>query len=219
MTFSSEQMMSRFSRIAASAAFISAAALMAGCSSSGDGDSAAASSTRSAPAAAVQPSGATQMYSDAQVQAFVAARTEIQALPPNTDQVRIGQILSTHSLAPDVYNAIATRAQTDQTLSNRIAAVSVGTEFSDAQLQSFIAASTQINPLSQSLATAPAEQQPVIAAQIRSILQTNNLTIEAYNGIAAQAQSDPALAARINALAAPAAPADATAEPPATTPQ
>src|SRR5688572_29177393 len=121
MTFSSEHMMSRFSRIAASAAFISAAALMAGCSSSGDGD-------------------------------IVAARTEIQALPPSTDQARIGQILSTHNLAPDVYNAIATRAQTDQTLSNRIAAVSVGTEFSDAQLQSFIAASTQINPLSQSLA-------------------------------------------------------------------
>jgi hypothetical protein len=159
------------------------------------------------------------MYSDAQVQAFVAARTEIQALPPNTDQARIGQILSTHNLAPDVYNAIATRAQTDQTLSNRIAAVSVGTEFTDAQLQSFIAASTQINPLSQSLAAAPAEQQPVIAAQIRSILQTNNLSIEAYNGIASQAQSDPALAARINALAAPAAPADATTEPPATTPQ
>jgi hypothetical protein len=218
MTFSSEQIMTRLSRIAASAVFVSAAALMAGCSSSNDGDSAAASSTRSAPAAAAQPSGATHMYSDAQVQAFVAARTEIQALPPNTDQTQIAQILSRHSLAPDVYNAIATRAQTDQTLSNRIAAVSVGTEFTDAQLQSFIAASTQINPLSQSLAAAPADQQPVIAAQIRSILQTNNLSIEAYNGIASQAQSDPALAARINALAAPAAPADATAEPPATTP-
>lgn len=211
--------MTRLSRITASAAFITAAALMAGCSSSGDGDSAAASSTRSAAPAAAQPNGETQTYSDAQVQAFVAARDEIQALPPNTDQARIAQILTSHSLAPDVYNAIATRAQTDQDLSNRIAAVSVGTEFSDAQLQSFIAAGTEINPLSQSLATATPEQQTVIAAQIRSILQANNLSIEAYNGIASQAQSDPALAARINALAAPAAPADATAEPPATTPQ
>jgi hypothetical protein len=211
MSFS-ERKMSRFSRFAASAAFISAAALMAGCSSSGDGDSAAASSTRSSAsaAAAAQPAGATQMYSDAQVQAFVAARSEIQALPPNTDQARIGQILSSHSIAPDIYNAIATRAQTDQTLSNRIAAASVGTEFTDAQLQSFIAASTEINPLSQSLAAAPADQQQVIAAQIRAVLQSHNLSIEAYNGIAAQAQSDPALAARINALAAPAAPADAT---------
>ncbi len=150
------------------------------------------------------------MYSDAQVQAFVAARSEIQALPAGTDQARIGQILSSHSIAPDVYNAIATRAQTDQALSNRIAATSVGTEFTDAQLRSFIAASTEINPLSQSLGAATPEQQQAIAAQIRAALQTNNLSIEAYNGIASQAQSDPALAARINALAAPAAPADAT---------
>lgn len=207
--------MSRISRFAARAAFMSAAALIAACSSSGDGDSAAADSARTATAAPAQPSGATQQYTDAQVQAFVAARTEIQALPPNTDQTRISQILSSHSIAPDVYNAIATRAQTDQALSNRIAATSVGTEFTDAQLQSFIRASTEINPLSQSLATAAPEQQQVIAAQIRSILTTNNLSIEAYNGIASQAQSDPALAARINALAAPAAPADAT----TTTPQ
>ena len=57
------------------------------------------------------------------------------------------------------------------------------------------------------------EQRNEAAIQIRTILQQNNLTFEQYNGIATRAQADTALAARLNALAQPAAPADATTSP------
>jgi hypothetical protein len=146
-------------------------------------------------------------YSDAQVTSFVAARAEIQRLTPgqtaeqqNANQQRIGQILAQNNLAPDVYNAIEAASRTDQALANRIAAASVGTAVTDAQLQSFVAASAEIDPLNRQLATATPEQRTQIAMQIRGSLERNNLTIEAYNGIAARAQTDPALGARIAQL-------------------
>jgi hypothetical protein len=204
--------MSGFSRNAAVAVLIAAASIMAACSSSGSSDSASAAP----PAATSTPA---QAYSDAQVQAFVAARTELQAAGANADQARVSQILQSHNITPTDYNAIQTRAQTDQTLANRISAAAVGTDFTDAQLQSFIAASAAIDPINRTLATATPEQRTEAATQIRTILQQNNLTFEQYNGIAARAQADQTLAARINALRAPAAPADATTEQPATSPQ
>jgi hypothetical protein len=155
------------------------------------------------------------------VQAFVAARSEIQQLTPGTtteaqaqNQIQISQILQRHSLAPDVYNAIATRAQTDQALANRISAESVGTEFTDAQLQGFLAAGAEIQPLNQQLATATPEQRTVLAEQIRASLTRHNLTIEQFNGIAAQAQTDTERAARLTALNTPAAPAGTEETPP-----
>lgn len=193
--------MSAFSRNAAVAVLIAAASVMAACSSSGGSESASAS----AAASATTPAAPT--YSDAQISAFVAARTELQAAGANADQTRVSQILQSHNISPLDYNAIQTRAQTDQTLANRISAAAVGTDFTDDQLRSFIAASIAIDPINRSLATATPEQRTEAATQIRTILQQNNLTFEQYNGIASRAQADTALAARINALAQPAAPA------------
>src|SRR5262245_47080624 len=75
--------------------------------------------------------------------------------------------------------------------------------FTDAQLHSFATASAEIDPINRTLATASAEQRTAAAAQIRTVLQRNNLDSATYNAIAAQAQTDTALAARINALRAP----------------
>ncbi|HJS81019.1 MAG TPA: DUF4168 domain-containing protein [Vitreimonas sp.] len=149
-------------------------------------------------------------YSDAQVRAFVAAREEIQRLTPGQtaeaqaqNQRTIGEILQRNSLAPDVYNAIDAAARTDQALANRISAASgQSTTFSDAQLQAFVSASAEIDPLNRQIASASAEQRTQIGAQIRAALQRYNLDIETYNAIAARAQTDQALGQRIAQLRA-----------------
>lgn len=73
--------------------------------------------------------------------------------------------------------------------------------FTDDQLRSFAAASTEINPIAGTLSTATPEQRTAGADQIRAILQRNNLDVDTYNAIASQAQSDPAFAERIRSLA------------------
>jgi hypothetical protein len=75
--------------------------------------------------------------------------------------------------------------------------------YTDAQLRAFIAASAEIDPLNRQLATASAEQRTALATHIRGILQRNNLDGATYNAIAAQSQTDTALAARINGLRSP----------------
>lgn len=72
--------------------------------------------------------------------------------------------------------------------------------YTDAQLQSFAAASNEIDPISRSLQGATPEAQAQAATQIRAILQRNNLDGATYNSIAGAAQSDPALAQRIASL-------------------
>lgn len=72
--------------------------------------------------------------------------------------------------------------------------------FTDAQLQSFAAASVEIDPISRSLQGATPEAQATAATQIRAILASNNLDSDTYNAIAAAAQADPALAQRIASL-------------------
>lgn len=72
--------------------------------------------------------------------------------------------------------------------------------FTDAQLQSFAAASIEIDPISRSLQGATPEAQATAATQIRAILASNNLDSDTYNSIAAAAQADPALAQRIASL-------------------
>lgn len=77
--------------------------------------------------------------------------------------------------------------------------------FTDVQLRSFAAASTEIEPISRSItASSTAEQRTQAATQIRGILQRNNLDSTTYNAIAAQARTDTALAGRIRALGTPA---------------
>lgn len=209
------------------AIMLGAAGPLAACASNGGNDNASAQQSsgqsaleqsnlnraQSGQTAQGQPAQAASPYTDAQVQSFIAARAQIQQLTPGqtaeqqaANQQRIGQILAQHNLAPDVYNAIETASRTDQALANRIAAAGVGTTVTDAQLQSFVAASAEIDPLNRQLATATPEQRAQIATQIRASLERNNLTIEAYNGIAARAQSDPQLGARIAQLRAQATP-------------
>ncbi len=81
---------------------------------------------------------------------------------------------------------------------------SAPTTYTDAQLRSFAAAAHDIQPLNAQLTSGTPEQRAAATAQVRSILQRNNLDGATYNAIAAQAQSDPAFAARIAALAPPA---------------
>lgn len=76
---------------------------------------------------------ALQSFSDAQVQAFAAASLEIDPISRDlaaasaeeraqgAEQIR--QILARHNLDGATYNAIATRAQTDQALQQRIASL------------------------------------------------------------------------------------------------
>lgn len=152
----------------------------------------------------------TSPYNDAQIRSFVAARTEIQQLTPGqtaeaqaANQRRIGEILTRNNLAPDVYNAIEAAARTDQALANRVSAAGASsTTFTDAQLQAFVAASAQIDPLNRQLATATPEQRTQIGSQIRAALAHHNLDIDTYNGIAARAQTDQALGQRIAQLRA-----------------
>jgi len=73
--------------------------------------------------------------------------------------------------------------------------------YTDAQLRSFAMAARQIQPLNAQLTSGTPQQRTAAAAQVRTILQQNNLDSATYNAIAAQAQSDPAFAARISALA------------------
>jgi hypothetical protein len=72
--------------------------------------------------------------------------------------------------------------------------------FTDAQLSNFLAASTEIQPLTTNLSTATPDQRTGITTQIRAALQRHNIDGATYNAIATAAQSDTALAARINGL-------------------
>lgn len=89
------------------------------------------------------------------------------------------------------------------------------TTHTDAQIQAFAAANAEIEPISRSLPNASATQRTEAAGQIRAILQRHNLDSNTYNSIAAHAQTDTALAARINAARpAPAQPAAPETTPP-----
>jgi hypothetical protein len=196
------------------ALMLGAAGPLAACASRGD--SAEAASTRqspieesrlgqnqtTAPPASMQ--GAS-VYTDAQVRSFVAARAEILRVPAGqTAEQQAGRtrqvsaILQRHNIAPDTYNEIDAAARTDQALANRVSAAAVGsTAFTDAQLQAFVTASAEIDPLNRQLAAATGEARTPIVEQIRAALARNNLDVDTYNGIAARAQTDQALAARI----------------------
>lgn len=190
------------------AMLLAAAGPLAACASNGaEAQDAPAQQAQSAQpqASQAQPSQTQGSgYTDAQLRSFVAARDAIQELSPGqtteqqaANQQQIAQILQQNNLSAEQYNAIAAASQTDVDLRNRIAAVSVGTTFTDAQLRSFAAASVEIDPINAELATATEAERQVAAAQIREILERNDLDFETYNGIATRAQSDQALAQRI----------------------
>jgi hypothetical protein len=191
-----------------------ASLLMSACAGSTDttpSTTPTASSAAPSVAAPAQPPGT---FTDAQLASFVAASREIAPISDSltasstaeqrsqaTSQIRA--ILQRHNLSADTYNAIATRSRTDQALSNRIAGLTPA-NFTDAQLTAFVAAAAEIDPISRSLATATPEQRTQATEQIRAILTRHNIDSETYNAIAARAQTDAELAARITALQAPA---------------
>jgi hypothetical protein len=94
----------------------------------------------------------------------------------------------------------APQAQAQATPSPQTQAPAQPATYTDAQLRSFATAATQIQPLQAQLASATVEQRTALVTQIRAILAQNNLDGATYNAIAAQAQADPAFAARITAL-------------------
>jgi hypothetical protein len=102
--------------------------------------------------------------------------------------------------APSATPAPAQQAQTTPAPGATTTAPAAPTTFTDAQLRSFAAAATEIDPISRTLATATPEQQAAAAEQIRQILSRNNIDSATYNAIAAQAQRDPTFAARIQTL-------------------
>jgi len=72
--------------------------------------------------------------------------------------------------------------------------------YSDEQLRAFVAASTEVQPLTESLAAATPSARTAVTAQIGAALERHNISAAAYNDIATRAQADSALAARINTL-------------------
>ena len=72
--------------------------------------------------------------------------------------------------------------------------------YTDAQLQAFVAASTEVQPLTEGLAAATPEARTATTAQIGAALERHNISAQAYNDIATRAQTDTALAGRINTL-------------------
>ncbi|GAM97713.1 hypothetical protein U91I_01340 [alpha proteobacterium U9-1i] len=72
--------------------------------------------------------------------------------------------------------------------------------YTDAQLSAFVAASAEVQPLTESLAGATPEARTATTAQIGAALTRHNISAADYNSIATSAQTDTALAARINTL-------------------
>lgn len=72
--------------------------------------------------------------------------------------------------------------------------------YTDAQLQAYVAASREIEPISNRIAQMTPEERTQATAQITAILRRHDLTGDVYNGIETQARTDDALAQRLAAL-------------------
>ena len=70
----------------------------------------------------------------------------------------------------------------------------------DAQLQAYLAANREIEPISSRVAQMTPQQRLQATAQIRSILRRHDLTGDQYNAIDTQARADQTLARRIAAI-------------------
>jgi hypothetical protein len=200
--------MTKISMLAA-AAVAALAAACAGTEGAGS-DTASASSTQPS-AQSTAPSQTTQSasYTDDQLRAYTAAKTEIEPLQANlatqtpeqqaqTSQ-QIAAIIQRNNLTAVQFNGIARMANEDRTFAARLAAMQPDT-FTDETLRAFAAASVEIDPISRTLASQTPEQRTAATEQIRQILQRNNLDSATYNAIASRAQADPALASRIASL-------------------
>lgn len=120
--------------------------------------------------------------------------------PPASAPARSGATPAASAPAPQAQAAPAAPQQQAQVTPTPAPAQAAPTTFTDAQLQSFVTASRQIEPLNRQVASATPEQRTAPATQIRGVLTQNNLDGATYNAIATRAQTDPALASRIAAL-------------------
>lgn len=196
----------------ASTVLLSSAALLAACATSDGGQSdtaqrSAAGQRQQNAAPAEQP--AAQTFTDTQIAAYVAASEEIDPIARATvgqsdqqqmtaaQQVQV--ILARNNIDLATYNAIGAQARADQALANRISAERVST-VTEADLRAFVAASREIDPISRAAASGTEAQRQQAATQINEILARNNIDAATYNGIAARAQNEPELAARITTM-------------------
>lgn len=198
-------------KILISAVAAAAITALAACAGTGSSDTVASSAAPSTSAQQTTPTQAGQAgVTDAEVQAYAAARAEIDPIQDRyasmTPQQRtqatqqITQIQQRHNLTPARYDAIRRAVQSDPALASRVTGAQ---GFSDAQIQAFAAASLEIDPINRSLATASGADRATAATQIREILTRNNLDGATYNAIATRAQTDTALQTRIAAARAP----------------
>lgn len=113
-----------------------------------------------------------------------------------------GSVAATTSAAPAASEPAAPAPAQTAMATPPPAPAAVPTTFTDAQLQSFVAASAAIDPLNRQFASATPEQRTALGAQIRTALEQHNLDLPTYNAIAARAQTDQALGQRIAQLRA-----------------
>jgi hypothetical protein len=202
------------------AAALAAALGAAACAGSNDNNSlspveqnaanAAATTSAPAPAAEMTTSG----YTDTQLRAFLAVNREVGALNRGTTEAeqaeftrQAGEILTRHGLDPTTFNAIVNQARTDEALSQRLSALQIE-NVSDDTLRRFLAAAAEVQPIAQGISAESTEAQRQQASdQIGAVLQRHQIDSATYNAIAQRAQTDAALAARINALQGATAPA------------
>lgn len=179
------------------------------CSTGATSPAAPASSATTTVQAAADTDGD---YDDAQLTAFIEARREIDPISRNFSSLsaeqqtqataQIRSIMNRRQMNPVTYDAIQRQIGTDQALAQRVTTLQVAT-VTDEKLAAFVAASREIQPLTANLASASEAERAQVATQIGAILDRNNIDSNLYNAIALAAQSDPALAARIAAVATP----------------
>ncbi len=145
-------------------------------------------------------------YTEAQLREYIAARDAIGDISRGATfeeqrqaQIQMSRILRAHGFTPQSFLALDRQARSQAALRNRVAALSLGGLVTDQQLAAFAAASLEIDPVTARLAAATTEERSAAREQISAILARHNLSSETYNGIAARAQSDAALADRIAA--------------------
>jgi|GEM_PF-2691793 len=203
----------RSSKLLAVSAIALCAAGLTACSSTATNDApaATASSSSSAAAAVADTDG---QYTDAQLQAFIAARRDIEPISQGFAELapdaraqastRIREIMDRNQVNPTTYDAIQRQIGTDQALAQRVTQMQVAT-VTDEKLRAFVAASREIQPLTANLATASEAEREQVSTQIGAILSRHNIDSNLYNAIAVEAQSNQALAARIAAVTQPSA--------------
>lgn len=170
---------------------------------------------------AAAQTGQQTFYTDAELESYVEASREIEPIssriarmtPRDRQQAteRILSILRRHRLTGDQYNAIEAQTRSDPALAQRVAAIYVQ-DLDDDTLRRFVAAAADVDPISRSLTAEATEAQREQASnQIREVLERRQISAALYNAIAARAQVDQTLAARIAQLQSP--PADAASPP------